>query len=133
MSVGYSRTGLAVIYVELDENLEETGKEFDDIKLKLDAITDLPNGAGPINFIKDFRETAALMLTVASPKTDAEEIAQRAKSIQSAIEKERAVTSNPNDPSRFTVVHDYGRCRPQFIARSHGNVSGLCQREWLRW
>jgi multidrug efflux pump subunit AcrB len=99
-----SRTGLAVIYVELDENLKETSKEFDDIKLKLDAITDLPNGAGPINFIKDFRETAALMLTVASAKTDEEEIALRAKAIQSAIETERATTSNPNDPSRFTLV-----------------------------
>jgi multidrug efflux pump len=57
-----SRTGLAVIYFELDENLKETGKEFDDIKLKLDAITDLPNGAGPINFIKDLRDIPALML-----------------------------------------------------------------------
>src|SRR5829696_1784050 len=99
-----SRTGLAVIYLELDENLKETGKEFDDIKLKLDAITDLPNGAGPINFIKDFRDTPALMLTVASPKTDEAEIALRAKAIQSAIETERASTSNPNDPSRFTLV-----------------------------
>ncbi|HZI47466.1 MAG TPA: efflux RND transporter permease subunit, partial [Pyrinomonadaceae bacterium] len=33
-----SRTSIAVIYVELDENLKETGKEFDDIKLKLDGI-----------------------------------------------------------------------------------------------
>src|SRR5215208_5021876 len=99
-----SRTGLAVIYFQLDENLKETGKEFDDIKLKLDAITDLPNGAGTINFIKDFRETPALMLTVASPKTDGEEIALRAKAIQSAIEAERATTSKPNDPSRFTLV-----------------------------
>ena len=63
-----SRTGLAVVYLELDENLKETGKEFDDIKLKLDGIDDLPNGAGPINFIKDFGDTAALMLTVASPE-----------------------------------------------------------------
>ena len=99
-----SRTGLAVIYFELDESLKETGKEFDDIKLKLDAITDLPNGAGPINFIKDFRDTPALMLTVASPKTDKEEIALRAKAIQSAIESERATTGNPNDPARFTLV-----------------------------
>jgi hypothetical protein len=99
-----SRTGLAVIYFELDENVKETGKEFDDIKLKLDAITDLPSGAGPINFIKDLRDTPALMLTVASPKTDEEEIALRAKAIQSAIETERATTSNPRDPSRFTLV-----------------------------
>ncbi|HET6853707.1 MAG TPA: efflux RND transporter permease subunit, partial [Pyrinomonadaceae bacterium] len=99
-----SRTGVAVIYFELDDNLKEPGKEFDDIKLKLDAITDLPTGAGPISFIKDFRDTPALMLTVASPKTDEEEIALRAKAIQSAIETERATRSNPNDPSRFTLV-----------------------------
>jgi len=99
-----SRTGLAVIYFELDESLKETGKEFDDIKLKLDAITDLPSGAGPINFIKDFRDTPALMLTVASPKTDEDEIALRAKAIQSAIQTERASTTNPNDPARFTLV-----------------------------
>src|SRR5262245_42180154 len=55
-----SRTGLSVVYLELDENLKETGKELDDIKLKLDGIHDLPEGAGPIDFIKDFGDTAAL-------------------------------------------------------------------------
>src|SRR6185295_10854746 len=59
-----SRTGLSVVYFELDEGVKETGKEFDDIKLRLDAIHDLPQGAGPINFMKDFGDTAALMLTV---------------------------------------------------------------------
>src|SRR5690349_8339652 len=97
-----SRTGLAVIYVELDENLKETGKEFDDIKLRLDGIHDLPSGAGPINFIKDFGDTAALMLTVASPKVDDADIALRAQAIKTAIEQERA---NVNDKSsRFTLV-----------------------------
>src|SRR6185312_13829209 len=95
-----SRTGLAVIYVELDENLKETGKEFDDIKLKLDSITDLPSGAGPINFIKDFGDTAALMLTVASPRTGEAEIAIRVKAIRTAIEMEREQSSNAGE--RFT-------------------------------
>src|SRR5262245_13838359 len=36
-----SRTNLSVVYVELDDRLQETGKEFDDIKLRLDAIHDL--------------------------------------------------------------------------------------------
>src|SRR5262249_34123843 len=62
-----SRTGISVVYFELVEEVKETGKEFDDIKLRLDGIRDLPQGAGPINFIKDFGDTAALMLTVASP------------------------------------------------------------------
>ena len=52
------RAGLSVVYLELDENLKETGEELDDIKLKLDAIHDLPEGAGPINFIKDFGDAA---------------------------------------------------------------------------
>src|SRR5689334_22596832 len=97
-----SRTGLAVIYVELDENLKETGKEFDDIKLRLDGIHDLPNGAGPINFIKDFGDTAALMLTVASPKVDDADIALRARAIKTAIENERANASDKLQ--RFTLV-----------------------------
>ena len=63
-----SRSGLSVVYAEVDEQLAtDTGKEFDDIKVKLDGVTDLPEGAGPIQFIKEFGETAALMLTVASP------------------------------------------------------------------
>jgi multidrug efflux pump len=95
-----SRTGLAVIYVELDENLKETGKEFDDIKLKLDGIRDLPSGAGPINFIKDFGDTAALMLTVASPKADDADIALRAQNIAAAIDHERAGVAG----NRFTLV-----------------------------
>jgi multidrug efflux pump subunit AcrB len=95
-----SRTGLAIIYVELDENLIETGKEFDDIKLRLDGIRDLPSGAGPINFVKDFGDTAALMLTVASPKTDDAEIDLRARSIKTAIDQQRAGASG----NRFTLV-----------------------------
>jgi multidrug efflux pump subunit AcrB len=85
-----SRTGLSVVYLELDENLKETGKELDDIKLKLDGIHDLPEGAGPINFIKDFGDTAALMLTVASPMASDLEIELRAKAIQPVIEQARA-------------------------------------------
>src|SRR5918911_1862418 len=94
-----SRTGLAVIYVELDENLKETGKEFDDIKLKLDGIRDLPSGAGPINFIKDFGDTAALMLTVASPRVSDVELELRARALQQAIEQERTRASA--DGQRF--------------------------------
>src|SRR5499426_1296696 len=85
-----SRTGLSVVYLDLDENLNETGKDLDDIKLKLDGIHDLPQGAGPINFIKDFGDTAALMLTVASPKASDLEIELRAKAIQPVIEQARA-------------------------------------------
>src|SRR5215469_11564815 len=62
-----SRSGLSVVYAEVDERVKDTVKEFDDFKVKLDSITDLPEGAGPIQYIKEFGETSALMLTVASP------------------------------------------------------------------
>src|SRR5215510_8905255 len=62
-----SRSGLSVVYAEVDEKVTDTAKEFDDFKVKLDSITDLPEGAGPIQYIKEFGETSALMLTVASP------------------------------------------------------------------
>src|SRR5262249_40370048 len=75
--------------------------EFDDIKLKLDSIHTLPDGAGPITFVKDFGDTAALMLTVASPKTGPVEIALRAKALQNAIEQVRKTRSG----QRITIAH----------------------------
>src|SRR5262252_563318 len=62
-----SRAGLSVVYAEVDERVTDTAREFDDFKVKLDSLTDLPEGAGPIQYIKEFGETSALMLTVASP------------------------------------------------------------------
>jgi len=63
-----TRPGLSVVYAEVDENARiDTGKEFDDIKVKLDGLNDLPEGAGPVRYIKEFGETSALILTVASP------------------------------------------------------------------
>src|SRR5262245_13695786 len=85
-----SRTGLSVVYFELVQEIKETGKEFDDIKLRLDSIHDLPDGAGPINFLKDFGDTAALMLTVASPHINELGFEVRAKSIQRQIEDIRS-------------------------------------------
>src|SRR5262249_39071752 len=67
------------------EDTRDTGKQFDDIKLRLDGIHDLPDGAGPINFIKDFGDTAALMLTVASPRASEAAVRLRSNALQSAI------------------------------------------------
>jgi len=100
-----SRTSVSVVYVTLDEKTKETGKEFDDIKLKLDSIHDLPDGAGPINFIKDFGDTAALMLTVASPRVSDVEIQVRANAIQRAIDEARSHATEKG--SRVTLVLNY--------------------------
>ena len=81
-----SRTSVGIVYVELAENVTDPGKQLDDIKLKLDSIRDLPQGAGPIDFVKDFGDTAALMLTVASPSASELEVSLRAREIRKAIE-----------------------------------------------
>src|SRR5574341_649418 len=76
-----SRTGVSIVYVSLEARVVDRGKEFDDIKLKLDSIHDLPQGAGPIQFVKDFGDTAALMLTVASPRLSRLEVELRAQAV----------------------------------------------------
>src|SRR5262249_42995431 len=77
-----TRPGLSVVYAEVDENARiDTGKEFDDIKVKLDGLTDLPEGAGPVQFIKEFGETSALMLTVASPPANGPQLRLLAQQI----------------------------------------------------
>ena len=64
--------------IQLDEGITDTKRQFSDINLKLDALSaQLPQGAGPISFQSDFGDTAALMLTVASPKADNIEIDPR--------------------------------------------------------
>ena len=101
-----SRTNFSAVYVDLDENFPgpQIGKEFDDIALKLGAITDLPEGAGPIKFIKDFGDTSALMLTVASPKVSEAEIDLRAKAVSEAIARHRAEYGPAAGAARFTIV-----------------------------
>src|SRR5215470_10737331 len=80
-----TRPGLSVVYAEVDENARiDASKEFDDIKVKLDALTDLPEGAGPIQFIKEFGETSALMLTVASPPASGPQIQLLSEQIAAA-------------------------------------------------
>src|ERR1700683_2965192 len=83
--------GYAYIYVQLAEDVSDVKRQFSDINLKLDALNgQLPQGAGPISFESDFGDTAALMLTIASPKADPVEINIRARGIQSAIQTTRA-------------------------------------------
>src|SRR5215510_8222394 len=85
-----TRTGITAVYFTLVEGTKDTGKEFDDIKFKLDAITDLPDGAGPIEFVKDFGDTTALMLTVTSPKVADAEVAALAQAVRKEIETARS-------------------------------------------
>src|SRR5205085_513775 len=83
-----SRAGLSVVYAEVDDRVTDTAKEFDDIKIKLDSLTDLPQGAGPVQYIKEFGETSALMLTVASPRADGAQLELLAKAVEEKIHPE---------------------------------------------
>ncbi len=101
-----SRSGLSVVYAEVDETARiDTGKEFDDIKVKLDGLTDLPEGAGPIQYIKEFGETSALMLTVASPPATGAPLQLLADQIAAAVTPRASsldvllCTSGSPDPS----------------------------------
>src|SRR5262245_14336148 len=111
-----TRTGITAVYITLVEGTAETGKEFDDIKMKLDAITDLPDGAGPIEFVKDFGDTAALMLTVASPRVGDDEIAIRGEALRRAIEAARAAAPD-GKTARVTLVHGLPAAVPPAIVR----------------
>ena len=104
-----SRTGLSIVYVEVGEEVEDTDKEFDDISLRLDAVRGLPEGAGPIFFVKDFGDTAALMLTVASPLADELEVELRARGIRKAIERVRASASPATAGSRSTLLYLFAK------------------------
>src|ERR1700759_4292578 len=81
--------GLSIVQVQLSDTVKDSKKEFSDMNLKLNSLS-LPQGAGPIKFNSDFGDTAALMLTVASPLEDASTIEVRAHSVELAIEKHRA-------------------------------------------
>jgi multidrug efflux pump subunit AcrB len=99
-----TRTGITAVYITLVDDVKDAGKELDDIKLKLDSITNLPDGAGPIEFVKDFGDTAALMLTVASPEVSGTDLEARAQAVRREIESVRAGAAG-NRP-RVTLVQN---------------------------
>jgi len=98
--------GMSVVYVQLDDSVKDKKKQFSDINLKLNQLN-LPRGAGPIQFNSDFGDTAALMLTVASPLASPTEIAVRARAVQAKIEETRAAEA-PNAPQpRVSIVSSF--------------------------
>src|SRR5437879_3686019 len=102
--------GGAYVYVQLAENVSDVKKQFSDINLKLNSLNNqLPQGAGPISFQSDFGDTAALMLTIASPKADPVEINIRAQAVQSAIQSVRAKRKYTEHNVPVAIVYSFPR------------------------
>jgi multidrug efflux pump subunit AcrB len=99
-----SRTSVAIVYVTLKENVADRAKEWDNIQGRLDAIHDLPQGAGPIQFQRDFGDTATLMLTVASPRVSDIELQLRAAAVDRAITAVRAGARATPVAPRATMI-----------------------------
>src|SRR5436309_1755318 len=105
-----SLPGAAYVYVQLAENVSDVKRQFSDINLKLNALNiQLPQGAGPISFQSDFGDTAALMLTIASPRADQTEINIRAQEIQSAIESIEAKRKHTEHDVPVAIVYSFPR------------------------
>ncbi|HMF76519.1 MAG TPA: efflux RND transporter permease subunit [Bryobacteraceae bacterium] len=90
-----TRDGVAYVYAKLDEAVDDTAKELDDLRLKLDALQ-LPAGAQPVELVKDFGDTATLMLTVASPRVDEADLALRAQQMGRTMQPGRIAIFFPH-------------------------------------
>src|SRR5678816_1720898 len=84
-----TQDNISVVQVRLLDSIKNTQQEFQDIGQRLNQITDLPEGAGPITWISDFGDTAALMLTAASPSVPELETELRARGVRTAIDDAR--------------------------------------------
>src|SRR5467141_2955924 len=102
--------GAAYVYIQLAENVSDVKRQFSDINLKLNALNgQLPQGAGPISFQSDFGDTAAVMLTIASPKADPLEINIRAQAIESAVRSVRSRTQYAERGVPVAIVYSFPR------------------------
>lgn len=123
-----TQDNVAVVYVRLQDSVSNTAQEFQDIGQRLNQIHDLPDGAGPIQWISDFGDTAALMLTVASPEVPQLEIDLRARGVRQAIEQARAADGG----DRVSVLYCYpSTITPDAVERPFGMFAQQAERDGL--
>src|SRR5882724_7717854 len=122
-----SLPGYSYVYIQLIDDVDDLKRQFSDINLKLNALSgQLPQGAGPITFQSDFGDTAAVMLTVASPKADAVEIDLRSQSIQAALRSARTDKKNVRSGTPVTVIYPF----PESVSpRAIASAATLFERE----
>ena len=125
-----SLPGYSYVYIQLIDDVDDLKRQFSDINLKLNALSgQLPQGAGPITFQSDFGDTAALMLTVASPKADAVEIDLRSQSIQAAVRSARADKKTVLPEKVVAVIYPF----PESVSpRSIASAAALFERQAMQ-
>ena len=86
--------GLSIVQVQLDDRISDVETELNDINLRLLGLNStLPPGAGPIQWNSGFGQTAALMLTVASPPERKTALELRAETVATRLAELRAGTA----------------------------------------
>ncbi len=110
-----SRSNVALITFKLDDKLKNTAPEFDDIALRLQDIHDLPQGAGPIRYFKDYDDVSNLMLTIASPRSSEVDISLRADAVKKGIERTRDAIPQHLNHNRTSIIVCYPYATPGSI------------------
>jgi multidrug efflux pump subunit AcrB len=125
--VSTSRDGVAVVLVHLHDSIADTVLQFADIGQRVTHIPDLPKGAGPVTWVSDFGDTAALMLTVASPKVGRAELRIRGEALRKAIEQVRAPATAAE---RVSVLYCFpSTVPPAVIERPFGLLAAQAVRD----
>src|SRR6516164_4467878 len=106
-----SMPNLSIIQVQLSDSVKDSKREFSDMNLKLNSLS-LPQGAGPIKFNSDFGDTAALMLTVASPLEDPTAIAVRGYAIEAQLQRTRKERRGKASGFPVSLVYCYPLTAP---------------------
>jgi len=122
-----SLPGYSYVYIQLIDDVDDLKRQFSDINLKLNALSaQLPQGSGPITFQSDFGDTAALMLTVASPKADSVEIDLRSQSILAAVRSARAKKRAVQSEKPVTIIYPF----PESVSpRSIASAASLFEKQ----
>jgi multidrug efflux pump subunit AcrB len=124
-----TRGSFTIVVLKLEEDTDDAPKQFDDIAERLANIRDLPEGAGPVEFMKDFGDTSALLLTVASPRADELELGVRARAIRAAIERTRSEAAPGPRVSMFAAFpHSIDAAVP---GRQRDLIAALAQSQGL--
>ncbi len=85
-----SRSNVSIITMKIDDRIGDTSQQFDDLNERVASINDLPSGAGPIIFMKDYGDVATLMLTVASPPADDVDVSLRVDQLKRVLGQDTA-------------------------------------------